>query len=261
MLCAAGFGAPSHAKASCVSGKTLHTRYGLLVSGATTTGVPKYLDGTITFNGACGLTGTVTIGEPGVPSQNFASIAGTYNTQKDGTIWITLSLPNVANVETYVVGFSKMFGEALGEETDSSAIATIDLKPQNFSNPSPQSSYSNADLAGAFTASCYGMGGGFSDLNYFSFDGTTDANGVGNITGVDDSNNNAEFYDEPYIGSYAVLPDGSFGGNVTVAGTNYGYSGVLDNNRDEVQYVFTRADGTAFVGCTAKRVLVIKSGG
>jgi hypothetical protein len=256
-LVAAAFCAPSQAKAACSGGATLSGSYGVLVSGATTANVPKYLDGVITFNGACSLSGTVTIGEPGKATQNFATIAGTYTTNADGTIGISLSLPNVSAVETYVVGYSAAFGEALGEETDSSAIATIDLKPQTFPNPATASSYSNASIKGTWTAACIGAGGGFSDLNYFVFDGTSNSSGVGNITnGVDDSNNNAAFYDTPYTGNYAVAANGVLGGTVTVAGTNYGYTGVIDNNGNEIQYVFTKPGSLpyGFVGCTAKRV-------
>jgi hypothetical protein len=226
------------------------------VSGATNTGVPKYLDGIVSFD-KCKLSGTVTMGEPGVASQNFAAVTGTYDVQADGTIALSFLLPGVAAPETYVVGYSQIFGEALGEETDSSAIATIDLKPQSFPVRLTATSYNNASLSGTFTASCSSGGGGFSDLNWFTFDGTSNAeNGAGNISGVDDSNNNAQFYDEPYIGSYAVLPDGNFGGAVTVAGQTYGFTGIIDNNGNEIQYVFTQpGNPVAFVGCTGKRVV------
>jgi hypothetical protein len=259
-LAAAALCAPLQAKAACTGGATLSGSYGVLVSGATAANVPKYLDGVITFNGACGLSGEVTIGEPGKATQNFATIAGTYTTNADGTIGLSLSLPNVSAVETYVVGYSAVFGEALGEETDSSAIATIDLKPQTFPNPATASTYSNASLKGTWTAACIGAGGGFSDLNYFVFDGTSNSSGVGNITnGVDDSNNNAAFYDTPYTGTYAVAANGVLGGNVVVAGTNYGFTGVIDNNGNEIQYVFTKPGSLpyGFVGCTAKRVAAV----
>jgi len=264
-LAALGFAAPSQAHAAtCTGGATLSGSFGVLVAGSTTTNVPKYLDGVLTFNGACAITGVLTVGEPNVTAQNFVTVSGSYNTNTDGTIAISLTLPHVTAPETYTVGYSQAFGEALGQEDDSTAIATIDLKPQVFPATNPPVTYNNAAVKGTWTASCSSTAGGFSDLNYFTFDGTSGGSGgAGNVSGVDDSNNSARFYDEPYVGGYIVGSNGTIGGNVTVAGETYAYTGVIDNNLNEIQYVYQTPNSasTSFVNCTAKRVVPLASAG
>ncbi len=261
LFAAAAFVAPTAARAAtCTGGAAIKGAYGVMVSGANTNGVAKYLNGVLTFNGACGIAGIATIGEPGVATQNFASVTGSYTANADGTISLSLTLPNVASPETYVVGMTQVAFEALGEETDSSAVATIDLKPQNPTTPAKASSFNNASLQGTYAAACIGGSAGtFSDLNFFSFDGKTGSGGAGGITGVDDSNNGAQFYDEPYTGSYAVLADGNFGGAVTVAGGTYGFSGVITNGGKQISYIYTNPAGVAFVSCTAKLATAVKS--
>lgn len=252
---AAGLAHPSASAASCKGGAALKGAYGVLVSGANTNGVAKYLNGVLTFDGACGITGMATIGEPGIATQNFATLSGVYTPNADGTISLSLTLPHVAAPETYVVGISQVAYEGLGEETDSSAVATIDLKPQNPTNPATKLLFNNASLQGTYAAACIGGSAGtFSDLNFFSFDGKTGSTGAGSLKGVDDSNNGAQFYDEPYTGSYAVLSNGNFGGAVTVAGGTYGFSGVITNAGKQISFIYTNPQSVAFVSCTGKLV-------
>jgi hypothetical protein len=255
-LAAAACAAPTAARAAtCTGGAAIKGTYGVLVSGANTNGVAKYLNGVLSFDGACGIAGMATIGEPGVATQNFASVSGSYTKNSDGTISLSLTLPNVAAPETYVVGMSQIAYEALGEETDSSAVATIDLRPQNPTNPATKLIFNNASLQGTYAAACIGGSAGtFSDLNFFSFDGKTNGSGAGSIKGVDDSNNGAQFYDEPYVGTYAVLANGNFGGAVTVAGGTYGFSGVITNAGKQISFIYTNPSSVAFVSCIGKLV-------
>jgi hypothetical protein len=254
----AGLAAPHGAHAAtCTGGTTLLGSYGMLVSGATPANLPKYLIGVLNFNGACGITGSVTIGEPNTAIQALASVTGSYNTNSDGSITLSLTLPNVSAPETYTVGFSQGFGEALGQEDDSTAVATIDLKSQNAPLGGTAPTYTNASLKGQFTVACgSGVQGGFSDLNLFSFDGTSNSNGAGGMTGQDYYNNSAHYGVLPYTGTYITQANGNFTGTVTVGGGTYGFSGVTDNNGNEIQYVYTQPSGAAvaFVACTGKRV-------
>jgi hypothetical protein len=245
-----GLAAPGVASATCAGGQVLTGSYSLNVAGANTSGVPKYLSGVVSFNGACAISGTALVGEPGVPAAFNASVTGSYAQNADGTVSLSLNLPNVSAAETYVVYISQISGDALGEETDPSAVATIGLKPQ-VAGKNPPLSYSNTTLQGQWTASCRGAAGSFSDLNVFSGDGNGNL-----VNGIDDSNNNAQFFDEPYTGTYAVQANGVVTGNVTVAGSVYDFAGAVSTNGNVFDYVYTTptANPQAFIGCTAERV-------
>jgi hypothetical protein len=253
-LLACGFAAPSRALAACVGGSTLSGSYGMLAHGQTPSGQLKFLNGWIYFNGACLLTGSLTIGEGGTVN-SFATVNGSYNTNADNTITISLTIPGEAAPETYDVGYSPVFGEALGLETDSSAVGSIDFKQQIYPQTGPHNVYNDASLKGTFAASCEGATGGDSDLNYVSFDGNT--NGYGNVTGYDHSDDYGTFFTAPYAGQYGVNSTGTFGGYVVVTGgATVGFSGIIDNNLNEIQYVYSFAGptGSDFEYCTAKRV-------
>ena len=253
VLVAMVLAAPSHAAAVCAG--TLSGTYGLHVSGSTTQGVSKFLTGVLSFNSACLVTGDISIGENNVATDFAPLYAGSYSTNADGSIILSLTLQQGAAPELYAIGFSAAFNEAVGAEMDNSAVATIDLRPQTPPGGTVISSYGNATIQGAFVASCSGITGTYTDLNNFSFDGTS-SNGVGNITaGVDYYNNYGQSGVEPYIGQYAVAADGTMGGYVVVAGVHYGFAGVIDNGGNEVQFVYSvnNADITA---CIAKRAVL-----
>jgi hypothetical protein len=244
------FAAPSHASAACAG--TLNGSYGLHVSGSTTQGVSKFLTGVLTFNSACVVTGDISIGENNVATSFAPLYAGSYATNADGSLTLSLTLQQGGAPETYAIGYSQAFDEAVGAEMDSSAVATIDLRPQTPPGGGVISNYSNATIQGAFVASCSGITGTYTDLNNFTFDGTN-SGGVGNITtAVDYYNNYGQSGVEPYIGQYAVAADGTMGGYVVVGGVHYGFAGVIDNGGNEVQFVYSinNADITA---CIAKR--------
>jgi hypothetical protein len=252
-IAAFGLASASSASAACTGGSTLKGRFGVLVSGGTKAGAGKYVDGTMTFDGACGVTGTVSVGENGT-AVNFTSVTGSYNSNPDNTISLSLALPN--GTETYEVGFSPIFGEAIGVETDGTAYATIDLKPQTATvvNSAPVTSYSNATLKGTWAAACTAGTPGQVDLNYVTIDGSTSYYGTfGNITGVDYIYQ-AQFGIQPIAGHYAVLSDGTFGGSLAVAGAYpFGFTGSLSSNGNEIQYNVIYGTGV-IEACIAKRV-------
>ncbi len=246
---AVAFAAPSHAQAACAG--TLSGTYGVLVTGSTTQGVSKFLTGVLNFNSACAVTGDIAIGENNVAGAFAPLVAGSYATTADGSVTLSLTLTKGGTPETYAIGYSAGFNEAVGAEMDNSAVATIDLKPQATA---VATTYSNASIQGAFVASCSGITGTYTDLNDFSFDGTSNA-GVGNITaGTDYFNNYGQSGVEPYTGQYAVNADGTLTGSVTVAGTTYGITGVIDNATSEVQFVYA-LNGADITACSAKRVV------
>jgi hypothetical protein len=249
-LVAMVYAAPSQAAAACAG--SLSGTYGLHVTGSTTQGVSKFLTGVLSFNSACVVTGDISIGENNVATGFQPLYAGSYSTNADGSITLSLTLQQGAAPELYAIGYSSAFNEAVGAEMDNSAVATIDLRPQTPPGGTVISSYSNATIQGAFVASCTGNTATYTDLNNFTFDGTN-SGGVGNITsGVDYYNNYGQSGVEPYIGQYAVIADGTLGGYVVVGGVHYGFAGVIDNGGNEVQFVYSvnNADITA---CIAKR--------
>jgi len=222
------------------------------VNGSTATGQAKFLNGVLNFNGACGLSGNVTVGENNSVN-SFASISGSYTTNSDNTITLTLSIPGNPNPETYTIGFSHTFNEGIGIETDASGIGTIDFKAQNYPLSGSHYVYNNSFLKGTWIASCSGTGISslYSDLNYFTFDG------YGNIiNGVDDYNNYAQYGNQSYIGYYGVNSNGTFGGYVVLSGgSEFGFSGVIDNSLNEIQFTYSTAGSTGadILACTAKR--------
>jgi hypothetical protein len=237
--------------ATCTGGAALSGSYGMQVSGTVPGAEGKFLNGEVYFNGACGLTGSVTIGETNSVT-SFANISGSYNANADGSITVTLAIPGNPNPETYDIGVSGVFKEGLGIETDSSAVASIDLKPQSYPFTGVHLFYNNASLKGTWAASCGGGGSLYSDLNYFTFDG------AGNIiNGTDHYNNAGGFAIQTYIGYYGVNYTGTFGGYVVLSGgSEFGFSGVIDNNYNEIQFVYSTAGATGadIVACIAKRV-------
>jgi len=254
-LIVAGLSAPALAQATCVGGAALNGYYGMQVVGATPNATPKFLNGMVYFNGACALAGSVTIGENATVN-SFANVSGSYTTNADNTITISLLLPGATTPETYDVGVTPVFNEALGVETDSSAAASIDLKTIGYRPTGPASYYNNASIKGTFVASCGGGAAiGYSDLNLFTFDGTL---GTGNIVaGTDHYNNNAAFGQQTYIGYYGVNSIGTFGGYVVLSGGEiFGFSGVIDNNNNEIQFVYSTPNPGAsdVVACTGKRI-------
>ncbi len=248
-----GISATSKAFATCNT-PAMSGRYGLKVIGGTQSGVGKFLTGTLTFNGACGVTGDVSIGENNSVT-DYASITGSYNLNSDNTFAISLTLPNESSPETYVVSYVPPTGEALGIETDTSASATITLKPQVFPAGSSAPAFTNASLQGSWTAECAAPLIGETDLNVVSFDGSTSNYGVfGNTTGTNYTNGVAPYTVGTFSGLYAVLSDGSFGGSLTLYGqAPFGFTGSIDNNGNELQYVIISTAGV-IDSCVAKRV-------
>ncbi len=255
-LAGLGLAAPSVAHAACTGGSTLYGYYGFQVSGQTLNGVGKFLNGVVYFNGSCALQANATIGENGTV-QSFVTWLGTYNTNADGTIALSFTLPGASAPETYSVAFSPVFNEALGTESDMSAVASIDIKAQNYPASGNHYVYTNAQLKGTFAASCTGTNYPFGELNLVTFDGSTVNYGAfGNVGGVNDSNDEASYGVGAISGMYGVNSIGNFGGYVVVNGVYAGFSGVLDNSLNEIQYTLSTAgaNGTDVEACVAKRV-------
>jgi hypothetical protein len=250
-----GFAVPSVAEAACTGGSTLIGYYGMQVSGETLSGVGKFLNGVIYFNGSCALQANATIGENGTVN-SFVTWLGTYSTNPDNTITLNWTLPGESAPETYTVAFSPVFNEALGTETDASAVASIDFKAQNYPASGNHNIYGNAQLKGTFAATCTGTNLPFGETNYISFDGTTAHGGYGAVTGTNYSNDDAVSSSAPISGLYGVNSIGNFGGYVVVGPTTAGFSGVLDNDLNEIQYTLSTAGSTGLdvEACVAKRI-------
>jgi hypothetical protein len=224
------------------------------VSGKTPSGAGKFLNGVVYFNGACALQANATIGENGTV-QSFVTWLGTYNTNTDNTITLSFTLPGETAPETYDVAFSPVLNEAVGTETDASAAASIDIKAQLA--PANTNHYTNAQLKGTFASTCFGTIQPYGELNLLTFDGTNSSGGYGNIVGVNHSNDDYAFQAISVTGLYGVGQAGQFGGEFLLNGVPLaGFSGVIDNNLNEIQFTLSTPGATASVveACIGKRV-------
>ena len=211
--------------------------YGFVVGGtARGGGGGKYLSGSIYFNGAGVLSGNV---NGGIDSQyGNTSVTGSYSLNSNNTISVTMNLANPSGTQTYLVGVSGSGNEAIGIETDNTAFATIDMQNQLWPSNTPP--YSNASLAGTYSASCAGSG---VDLNWVTFDGK------GGIQGVD-GYYNGSYGDNPYTGSYTVNGDGTFSGSfVGPIYSVYTMTGVIDNWTAEIEYTYLLSGVGGVVSC------------
>ncbi len=224
------------------TGGSLAGYYGFVVGGnAQSGGGGAYLSGSIYLDGAGGLTGNNVNG--GINEQyGNTSVTGSYSVNPDNTISVTMNLANQTTAQTYVVGVSESGNEAIGIESDSTAIATIDLQNQLWPSSTPP--YSNASLSGTYAASCSGAE---VDLNYVTFDGN------GNITAGVDAFYDGWYGDNPYTGTYTVNGDGSFSGNFP--GPIYDIftmTGVLDNATAEIEYTYYQQGVGGVVSCVGE---------
>jgi len=221
------------------TGGSLAGYYGFVVGGnAQSGGGGKYLSGSIYLNGAGGLTGNSVNG--GINEQyGNTSVAGSYSVNSDNTVSVTMNLANQTTAQTYVVGVSESGNEAIGIESDNTAIATIDLQNQLWPSSTPP--YSNASLNGTYVASCSGAE---VDLNYVTFDGN------GNITAGVDAYYDGSYGDNPYTGTYTVKSDGTFSGNfVGPIYDIFTMTGVLDNGTAEIEYTYDQSGVGGVVSC------------
>ena len=237
--CATLLPACAHASTSCSNPFNLIGSYGVLVSGnGLSGGTTKYLSGVLTSDRHCTLTGSLTGGLNGVSVTSAAT--GTYNTNPDGTMSITLTLAGDDFVQSYIVGVSTFPGEAQGIETDGSAQATIDMVTQKFSKVPD-----NSSLSGLYSASCISAYG--ADLNAVTFDG------AGGLSGVDVWNNQGDRGNAPYTGNYTVNPDGSFTGTLNGDFAIFTYYGTISQNGRIISYAYNQDGFNGKVSCTGHK--------
>jgi hypothetical protein len=170
------------------------------------------------------------------------SATGTYGVNGDCTLTITLYLTNPATsvtaaAQTYTVGVRQTTNEAVGIETDASAVATIDLQAQYASASTGPSYTTIGSINGTFAASCLGNDAGTttSDLNLQTFLN-------GNVTGTDPYNNGGNsgsgVIATNFTATYGVNTDGTFVGVATVFGSPYTMYGVVANSGNKVDYFY-----------------------
>src|SRR5580693_9207122 len=229
-----------------VSVGSLYGWYGLLVSGPSSTpgAGGKYLTGALYFDGRGNVAGYDVNG--GVNGQvSSTSLTGTYvaNTSGSlsGTLTLTLKLANQSAVQTYVVSVRQTAFEAVGIETDGSAIATIDLQAQIvlWNN-----SFNNSALSGTFAAVCTGNPGNYAQLNYVTFDGK------GNLEGIDPYDDNNIEGVNPFSGTYTVHSDGTFS---AVTAPTVSITGVIDSFYTEIEYTYAVSGLGEIISCVGKK--------
>ena len=224
----------------CVGGPALNGWYGILISGSTNSGSGEYYSGAVNFNGACGLSGTNVNGGVGTAVAN-TSVTGTYGQNSDGTYDLTLNLANQTSPLTFTIGVSSSGTKAVGIESDNTSSATIDIESQLTTLTG---GYNTASLTGTYSVSCSGSG---VDLNYVSFDGN------GNINGVDPYDNGGNQGNSPFSGTYSVNSDGTFSGSLTGSYSPYSFTGVIDNGVTEIQYTYNQSGNGEVVGCSGRQ--------
>ena len=213
--------------------------YGIVVSGtAQTGGGGKYLSGSVYFNGAGGLSATNLNGGINATYGNTTA-TGTYTVNSDNTISITMNLAGQSIAQTYIVGVSEAGNEAVGIETDGTAVATIDMQSQL---QLPSTPYSAASLNGTYSASC---GGSEVDLNYVTFDG------LGNLSGID-AYDNGSYGNSPYTGTYTVNSDGTFSGGFAGSYSVFTMTGVIDNGNAEMEFTYNESGVGGIVSCVGE---------
>ncbi|MFZ0686674.1 MAG: chitobiase/beta-hexosaminidase C-terminal domain-containing protein [Terriglobales bacterium] len=221
------------------SSANLNGYYGLLVGGsAQAGGGGKYLSGSVYFNGSGSLSATNLNGGINSTYGNYTA-TGTYTVNSNNTISISMTLSGQSAPETYVVAVSEGGNEAVGIETDGTAVATIDLQSQL---QLPATHYSAASLNGVYSASC---GGSQTDLNYVTF------NGAGSLTGVD-AYDDGSYGDSPYSGSYTINSDGTFTGTFIGSYSAFTMTGVLDNGASEIEFTYDESGVGGIVSCVGE---------
>ncbi len=233
---------------SCVgkqsTSNSLQGYYGLLIQGTAQSGSGgKYLSGSAYFNGGSISVTNLTGGSSGGLGTTYSTTTatGTYAVNSNNTVTITLNIAGQSTPQTFIVGVAEGGNEALGVESDGTAIASIDLQAQL---QLPASSYNAASLNGTYSASCSGSE---YDLNYVNFAGN------GTLSGVDPYYDGS-YGDSPYTGNYTVNSDGTF--SATFAGTYdvFTLDGVIDNGNSEIEYTYLESGTGGVVGCIGESI-------
>ncbi|MGA3205069.1 MAG: hypothetical protein ABSF12_21445, partial [Bryobacteraceae bacterium] len=230
----------SEPPSGCLGGAALNGWYGILISGSTNGGSGEYYSGAINFNGACSLSGANINGGIGTAVTN-TSVTGTYGQNSDGTYDLTLNLANQTSPLTFTIGVSSSGTKAVGIESDNTSSATIDIESQLTTLTG---GYSTSSLTGTYSVSCSGSG---VDLNYVTFDGN------GNLNGVNPYDNGGGQGNNPYSGTYSVNTDGTFSGSLAGSYSQYSFTGVIDNGVTEIQYTYNQSGNGEVVGCSGRQ--------
>ncbi len=220
--------------AGCTGGAALNGWYGIMVSSG------RYLSGAVNFDGNCGLSGANLTGALSGQASSSTSVTGSYGQNSDGTYNLILNLAGQATAQSYTIGVGASGTKAVGIENDNSAVAYIDIESQLTSLTN---GYTTASLSGAYAVSCSGSG---VDLNYVTFDGKGNLNGV-NPYDIGGSQGNS-----PYSGTYSVNPDGTFMGALAGSYSQFTFAGVIDNGVSEIEYTYDQ-NGNESVSCSGRQ--------
>jgi hypothetical protein len=239
---------------SCIGKQSTSTNlqgyYGLLIAGEAQSGTgQKYLTGSAYFNGGTISVTNLSGGSSGGQGKTYSTTTatGTYSVNSNNTLNITLNIPGQA-AQTYVVGVAEAGSEALGVESDGTAIATIDLQAQV---QLPATKYTTASLNGTYSASCAGSE---YDLNYVTFAGN------GTLSGVDDYYNGS-YAGSPYTGNYTVNSDGTFSATFNGSYDVFTLYGVIENSTSELEFSYLETGVGGVVGCTGESTTSSSGGG
>jgi hypothetical protein len=211
--------------------------YGFVVGGeAANNGVGKYLSGALQFDGSGGLTASNVSG--GI-NGNFATTTatGSYVLNSDNTVNVVMNLAGQSQGQTYVVGISQSGNEAVGIETDGTAMATIDIQSQTRSQ---NQTYDASSLNGAYAVSCFGS---MVNLNWIAFDGN------GNLAGINAYDSTSAHGSSTFSGTYSVNSDGTFSGALAGALSQYTFTGVLENGTSQIGYTYYQAGTGGVSAC------------
>ena len=227
--------------AACTGGARFKGGYSLLVAGnSLSSNQGKYLSGALNFDGKCGFTGgNISGGINGAVSS--VSVVGTYGTNADGTISLTMTPSDGSVVQTYIAGYSVTQHKAVGIEMDGTATATIDLQEQQNAKPND---YTIASLAGTYATTCNGLASSKDDVNYFTFDG------AGNLQGANPYDRKGNIGNAHVTGQYTVNPDGTFQGSLNGSFSVFSFNGTISKKLSEIQYIYAQTGIGEIVACT-----------
>jgi hypothetical protein len=195
----------SGASAACTGGTAVRGSFGVVINGAAASSGAELYAGLLTFDGKCDVTGTLTGGNSlSSPTASY-SVTGSYQFPTGGFGSLSLNLSGVSNPLAFGFGRVSQGKELIGQQSDGSAQATIDMAKQTGSR------FSNTSLTGTSYAVCYNTVGTVGQL----YETTSDGTGTGNVS-IFGGGNYTETYSVSSNGIYAVTINPPYNQNTGV---------------------------------------------
>ncbi len=251
LACAGAASLPcGSALAKCTGGSAIKGNFGATVNGPLVSGNnAEIYTGTLTFDGKCGITGSLTGGTFGQPAVT-QGVTGSYSVPADKQGSISVLLPGASSAVTFSVGLTKdgKAAEIDGVATNGAAVATIQA------TAIAQAKYNLASLSGNYVALCTGASnagsGGFgTELAYTTF------NGAGQYSATAVGNNDGNPFSVSVTGTYTVSADGTVTEQNDAPYSNFSVVAELVSNGTEVRSILIQggSGGGPYRTCFSKK--------